>query len=237
MFPREPRLPKLDERLACALELVPKCRTVADIGADHGRLSLHLLKSKTCQHVIVSDVSEHSLMKAKRLLRFHQEEGRATFVCADGLAALTMPVDAVVILGLGGSSISRILEMGRQQLGQAQLIVSAQTETHKLRRTLVKCGYAMVQERVVRTLGRYYTVIQAVPGIARYTDRELYLGPTLVGTPSAKLADYLCWRMDVLAMAEGAQDSEQMNWLREALAHAHSDCGNDLSLHRCDRAF
>lgn len=209
------RLPKLDTRLSAVSSLVPQCALAADIGADHGRLSCHLLGRDICQSMIVSDISEDSLKKAIQLLQKHGLRERARFVVADGLLAVQEPVDAVIITGLGGQSIADMLAHSAH-LGQASLVLSAQTQTELLRTKLMRTGYAIAQELIVNADGRYYTAILAQRGQISYSARELYIGPTLRGTHSAKVSDYLDWRSKVLARTRDCE-SIQKQWLEEEI--------------------
>jgi len=211
-------LPKLDARLSTVSSLVPLCALAADIGADHGRLSCHLLGRDICQHMIVSDISEDSLKKARKLLQKHGLQERAHFVVADGLQAVQEPVDAVIITGLGGQSIAEML-LQSAHLGQASLILSAHTQTELLRTRLMQAGYTIVQELIARADNRYYTVMLAQRGQADYSAKELFIGPTLRGTHSAKVSDYLLWRSKVLACARSCE-SLQKQWLREEIERA-----------------
>lgn len=213
-----PRLPGLDARLKTVLSLVPRCEVAADIGADHGRLSLHLLHRDICREVIVSDISEASLQKARKLLAFHKLSDRARFVAADGFHALNVPVGAVVVTGLGGDSIADMLREG-WRVGEARLILSAQTKTPLLRGALNEQGFAITGEHVLRSAGRYYTVIEAQRGSQALSEAQRYTGWRLSGTPSASVADYLAWRLHVLDAARN-EKREHRQWLEEAIRHA-----------------
>lgn len=224
MFPL--RLPKLDARLSAVSSLVPQCALAADIGADHGRLSCYLLGWDICQSMIVSDISENSLKKAIQLLQKHGLRERARFVVADGLHAVQEPVDAVIITGLGGQSIADMLTHSAH-LGQASLILSAQTQTELLRTRLMNSGYAIAQELVVSADGRYYTIILSRRGQVSYSARELFIGPALRGTHSAKVSDYLDWRSKVLACTRDFE-SRQIQWLKEEIEYALRDEQSNL---------
>ncbi len=55
----------VSKRLLCCAELVPPCRTVADIGTDHGYLGIHLLRTGRCRRVIAADLREKPLASAR----------------------------------------------------------------------------------------------------------------------------------------------------------------------------
>lgn len=212
------RYPQLDDRLQAAADLFPLCAYGADIGADHGRLSCHLLHSGKCARMIVSDISAESLAKAQALLALHELADRADFCVADGLNALRghPNVQCAVMCGMGGRLISQILHGGCGLLQGAALVLSSHTDIPLVRQTLMQIGYAITAERIVRAKGRFYVLMRAEPGNAHYTERELYLGPALLDNPPPLWQDYLRWREGVVACEAGHE--RQLAWIREELA-------------------
>ena len=55
----------LSERLQKIADNINEGETMADIGTDHGFLPIYLIQSGKSQKVIMTDISEASLMKAK----------------------------------------------------------------------------------------------------------------------------------------------------------------------------
>lgn len=212
------RLPALDERLQAAADLFTACDLGADIGADHGRLSCYLLFHDICKKMIVSDISDASLQKARHLLDMHGLTDRADFRVSDGLDALSGPVQCAAICGMGGRLMSRILLRGQARLQNASLVLSCHTEIPLLRQTLCDIGYHITREQVVRAKGRFYIVLKAEKGLIRYTDKELYLGPVLLkNAVDPGFQAYLRWREDVVSCEKG--HDTQLQWIREEINH------------------
>lgn len=209
-------LPALDARLRAAYDLVPACDCAADIGADHGRLSCALLGEGRCQRMIVSDVSAPSLRKARRLLETHGLAPRAEFRVADGLLALDHPVDAVCILGMGGRGAADILMRGAEKLRGAWLVLSAHSEAACLRRAVMDIGYAFTRETLARAAGRLYVVMQAGPGQANYTEKQLELGPCVLEGRDPLREEYLRARAAAYAAMRG-QGERMLAWTAEEL--------------------
>ena len=136
--------------------------------------------------MLTADVSAPSLNKAKTLLGGLGLSDRATFAVADGLRALdalSVPAETVFVLGMGGQTLSRILEEGRERLHGAALVLGAQTDLPLLRETLCRIGYRIRQEQPVKESGRYYLLMQCTPaedGEPAYDERQLLLGPVLL---------------------------------------------------------
>ena len=214
------RLPQLDERLQKAANLFPACAYGADIGADHGRLSCYLLANERCAQMCISDLSAPSLEKAKRLITLHGMADRADFCVGNGLKVLHKKADAIAVLGMGGKTISAILNEGRDQLQQATLIVSAHTELAVLRETLVHIGYTIETEEIAHAGDRFYVIIRAIPGETEYNPAQLLIGPQLLKNGGEHYLEYLQWRSDVLSCENSEEGRIHLQMIKEAMKHA-----------------
>lgn len=177
------RMFKTDKRLRAAADWVESCDVIADIGCDHGRLGAMLLLENRARHLIASDISDKSLQKAVHCMQRHGLEGRAEFFVADGLEAINQKVDTVCILGMGGETLSGILLRGQGKLQGATLILGAHTNLYIVRKALQAIGYRLTGEQVVRSEGRMYVLMLAMPALGNeepYTRRELLLGPVFL---------------------------------------------------------
>lgn len=179
------RAPQLDDRLETAVAMAVPCRYCADIGADHGHLSASMLSRGLCEAMLVSDISDKALDKARTLLAGMQLSDRVTFAVADGLAgAKRFPhkLDTIFILGMGGETMAHILTEGQSLLFGATLILSPQTDLPLVRQTLCRIGYRLRRETAVASGRRQYILMRAEPAQpqeAPYTREELILGPIL----------------------------------------------------------
>lgn len=191
----------LDPRLSLIAELVGKSESYADIGCDHGRLGAFLLQSKYCERAQLTDISEPSLQKAKRLISLLSLSEKVDFCVGDGALALVKPADTVVIAGMGGTTIAQIIEDGREKLGDARLILQPNVAAPELRQTLTEQGYRIADERVVKDGRRNYIIIVAEPGVASYSEREIIVGPVLLERMPAELLPYAEFRLRVAEKA------------------------------------
>ena len=205
----------LDARLSLAASLFPACAYGADIGADHGRLSCYLLETGKAARMCVADVSAPSLNKARELLRLRGVEGRADIRVGDGLNVLPQRADAVAILGMGGRTVSEILNAGKDKLCGAALILSAHTDLALLRRTLADLGYRIGTEKIALAASRFYIVMRAIPGREKMDDKQALLGPRLMESTTAHYPEYLFWRIGLAAKKQNAAGRQEQQWLRE----------------------
>lgn len=181
------RAPILDGRLSAAMDLAEGCLVFADIGADHGRLSTVMLLHDERRYGLVADISALALEKARvRITRMGLAD-RVTFAVSDGLSALEPfsdhQPDTIFILGMGGETVSGILQRGFNQLRGAAVILGAQTELPLVRQTLCSIGYRIRREVIASESGRDYILMRAEPaaeGEPAYTEEEMLLGPVLL---------------------------------------------------------
>ncbi len=191
----------LDARLSAIAKLVPPCGSAADIGADHGYLGAHLLLVGRCDFVCFVDISADSLEKARRLIGKLRLTDRAEFLVGDGAEALTEPVNAAVMAGLGAEVICGIIGRGRAKLQKAQLILSPNLDAPMVRRCLMNSGYEIADEALVQEGRRFYPVISARPGEAKYDRLQILAGPVLLEKRPESLLAYADHRMRVIEKA------------------------------------
>lgn len=157
------RLPQLDERLAAALNYVRPGNTAADIGCDHGKLTVALLTSGRCPRVIAADLRPQPLEKARQNCRKAGCLERADLRLGDGLQVL-QPGEAqdIVIAGMGAETILEILQQACWVRDPAlRLILVPATKHSILRLELCRRGFTIQSETLCRAAGRYYTVLCA----------------------------------------------------------------------------
>ena len=221
----------MDERLSVLAAMVPQCRVAADVGADHGKLGVHLLQSGKCETVYLTDVSAPSLEKARRLVQREGLEARCLIRVGDGLDPLP-EFDAAVIAGMGGATIMGILQRGMDKIGQARLILEPNVGAADLRRFLAENGFAISDEAVTRAGGRWYVCIRAEKGSMTLTEAEALAGPVLLKRKDKGLAGYKEFRVRVAQKAlQGAEKADPVsaealkNELRiwEEIGHALSE--------------
>lgn len=159
---------QLSKRLQCIADYVTVGKRAADIGCDHGWVSIYLAGQGISPAVIAMDVGKGPLERAKEhILAYHMGD-RIETRRSDGMAALEPgEVDAVIIAGMGGPLMMRILAEGASVTADLdELILSPQSEQEEVRRFLTDHGWAIVREEMLLDEGKYYTVMKAERGEA-----------------------------------------------------------------------
>ncbi len=173
-------LPELDERLGTVASLVRPGSFLADIGTDHGYLPVYLVGSGICPAALACDVNVLPLKKAEEEIKRNALENQIKTRLTNGLEGLeNFPIDDIVIAGMGGELIWKILSAAEwTQNPVKRLVLQPMTKADFLRTALYKNGFEIIQEQAVRHRGRLYTVM-----LAAYTGKHRQIGSlfSLVG--------------------------------------------------------
>ncbi len=154
----------ISKRLKYIAGLVsPGCRVV-DVGTDHGYVPVFLLREGICPRAIAVDVSPDSLQKAVELAKRAGLEDCMACRLSDGLQkVLPGEVDAIVISGMGGILMRRILDDGLETvLAARELILSPHRNPELIEEFLELHGFAIVADEVIEDKKRCYRVMKAV---------------------------------------------------------------------------
>lgn len=156
---------ELSVRLQAVADMVSRGRRVADIGCDHGYVSIYLVRKKQCEKVIAMDVNPGPLERAQSNIRRFGLTDYIETRLSDGTNALEPgEADTLLLSGVGGRLTIRILEEGFMRLGQfEELILQPQSEIHLVRGFLREQGYSIADEELVLDEGKFYQIIKAQP--------------------------------------------------------------------------
>lgn len=157
----------LDNRLKICMEMVSGAGTVCDVGTDHALLAAELIASGKCKKVIASDIKEGPLEAARRTISKHGISDKVTLVLSDGLDNICLDgVSDIVIAGMGGETIIKILEKRACDLDGIRLILQPMSKPEILRKWLYENFFQAIVERAVEDGDKMYTVICAEHDIA-----------------------------------------------------------------------
>ena len=212
------KLPLSDRLLACCAFVRPGDR-VADVGCDHGYLSIHLLQTGVASHVYASDVRQGPLSSAKRNADIYGITEKINFFLSDGVQNLPRDFDTMVCAGMGGDTMISILSAAPWlKSDRYRLILQCQSKTPDLRRYLSENGWEIKQETVLRD-GRFlYTVMEVLwnPLAPRLTVGQYYFSPALCSCTAPEAAEYRRRVVDGLRLAvQHRPDAENQKALAE----------------------
>ncbi|MBQ3235186.1 MAG: SAM-dependent methyltransferase [Clostridia bacterium] len=199
----------MDGRLDLLFGLVSRGETFADIGCDHGYIAERVLKENKFEKVIVSDISSKSLQKAVDLLKPYGDRVKA--IVSDGFENFDILPDEVMIAGMGGEEIIKILS--NAPCLPKRLVLAPQKNTDKLRRFLVSIGYKILKDFTFKDRCKFYDAIVAEEGVDEYLETEyLYGRDNLKDFPDAfkeKLLIEAKMLEDIIALNSASKSSKE----------------------------
>ena len=151
-------------RLKYIADLVTPGYIVADIGTDHGYVPLYLLKEGRIPYAIGVDLSRGSLQKAREnAVRFRLSE-KMDLRPGDGLSPVRPgEAQSIIICGMGGILMRRILEEGRDTaLGARELILSPHRNPELIRAFLLENGFCVIRDEQIEDKMKKYQVFKGV---------------------------------------------------------------------------
>ncbi len=181
----------LDERLLAVAKFVRDDSMCADIGCDHGKLSVYLAKSGKCKKVFACDISEKPLEKARKLIKNANCTNVETRL-GNGLNAIKEnEVNDIVIAGLSGVTIAEILAEAQQFWKDGYRFVFVPvSKSDYLRKFLCENGFKLLCEEPVIAQGRVYPVMHVAFTGEKYIPTQLFCAVGLVSGKSAGATAY-----------------------------------------------
>lgn len=185
---------QLSMRLSAVADMVTITGILADVGTDHGYIPVFLAGEKRIQRAIAMDVNQGPLKRAQEHIRQYGLEDRISTRLSDGLEALRPgEADSIVIAGMGGALMKRILAQGEEAARTAkELILQPQSEIMEFRRFLWESNYEITEENMVFEDGKYYPMMRVEKGSeSPYSEVELLYGRNLLQRRHPVLKSYL----------------------------------------------
>lgn len=160
------------DRISKLCSYLFKCKTFADVACDHGYIAEYMLKNGLCESAVVSDISEKCLKKAENLLSKYISAGKCRAVCCDGLKGIDRETDCVMIAGIGGEEIIKILS---ESFIPKSFLFQPMKNADTLRGYLLKNGCHIDTDDIFSDWKKYYFVIKGRKGNAQYYTQEQLL--------------------------------------------------------------
>ena len=166
----------LSKRLEMIAAQVPEGVRLADVGTDHAYIPIYLAQNHRISHAIAMDINKGPLEKAARHIQMTGLSDMIETRLSDGLQYLKPgEADVVLIAGMGGPLMSRILENGSHVLqGVHTLILQPQSEIPAFRKYLHEHDYRITDEQMLIDEGKYYVIFKVTHGTEHYDHEAEY---------------------------------------------------------------
>lgn len=185
----------ISKRLLTAAKMIDKDAKVADVGCDHGYLSIFLVQNEIASYVCASDLREGPLGAARKNAEKFGVADKMDFVCADGFSGIEPEkVDTLICCGMGGDLIRKIIEHSPWVRDEKYtLILQPQSGQSEFRKWLVSEGFSILEEQPIfddRFI--YFSMKVRYTGeITKLTPGQAYVSPQMLESKSEDLPVYI----------------------------------------------
>ncbi len=175
----------LPPRLSVVAELAGPCDVLADIGTDHAHLPVFMIQTGQCRRAFACDVNEGPLLRAGSAVEKYGLSQSVSLIRSDGLHSVPEEYDSLVIAGMGGDLIARIL-YEHPPVCAGRITLQPMTKPEVLRRFLFRHGYSILRERAVSEGEKRYIILSvSMMPTEQYSDSDCYFPQNLDCTPDA----------------------------------------------------
>lgn len=144
---------------------------VLDVGADQAYLSKLLAKRKI--HSIASDIHDYIIDKAIKSTK-KEYKSYITFMVSDGVPNINESEYTLVLAGMGSYTILDIINRSNKEFNK---IITISNNNHDmLRKDMLKFGYKVNSEEIIKEKNKYYNLIVFTKGYKEYSKEELIVG-------------------------------------------------------------
>lgn len=159
----------MNDRLKTIAGYINTGERVADIGTDHALLPAYLVKNGVSPLVIATDAAQGPFAVARgrveKLMAGRDDADCIELRYGDGLAPLAPgEVDTVVIAGMGGELIARIMTADVAKAKSfAKFILQPRTKIPELKESLADAGFIIGEETTATERGRTCAILLVTP--------------------------------------------------------------------------
>ena len=179
-------------RLDALFKECKSCKTFADVGSDHGFLPLKMASESKANLIISSDVSSKCVEKSRANANIYGLQDKIQFIVSDGFTSYPqVSLDGVVISGMGGLMIAKILEEKPKNVKIKNFYLQPNTKVLELRQYLTSHGYKINKDFVVREGDKFYFILSVGEGGQQLSEIDLQFGVSRFNENEADFLAYL----------------------------------------------
>jgi tRNA (adenine22-N1)-methyltransferase len=180
---------KLSPRLESVVAFVDEGAYIADVGSDHAQVPLRLFELGVIRGAEAIENKKGPFAHMTAALAASPYAGKCRLSLSDGTSDLVPEADTLILAGMGGPLIEKILNAHPEKLaGVKVLIIDAHNERPALIAALGQLGYRLAANDFLWDEGIAYDVMkwEKSPAAVAYSKRECEFGPrNLVQKPAA----------------------------------------------------
>ena len=192
-------------RISTICSLVDK-KIIAEIGADHGYITLNLFQNNKIDFAFLTDISDNSLQKARDNFSQSKYFKEVVFLVGNGLEVFEdfsnqsnfKKPEQIIIAGMGGNEIIKILQNNKCSFNN--FVLQPQRNVVDLRHYLQENFFEIKDDIITKDGKLFYNVlkVERVETKKLLTNKEMLFGKTNLQIKSQIFKDYLVYELDKL---------------------------------------
>lgn len=166
----------LSKRLTNCLHFTSGFNKLADIGTDHAFLPIQAIKEGYVSKALAIDNKEGPFVIAYSNVKKHGLQDSITVIKGDGIEKIDDEVDVVVISGMGGNLIRKIL-LEHSLRNVKRIILQPNSDSDQIRTILSEIGFKIIEEVILMDNKKFYDIIVLERGQQKLNTLEELFGP------------------------------------------------------------
>lgn len=183
---------QISNRLKMIANEISEGAFFADIGSDHAYLPCYVCLHDQKARAIAGEVAKGPYIHALNTVKKNQLNDRIEVRLGDGLQVIDENelVEEIVIAGMGGNLISKILLDGKEKLHNVKkLILQPNNKEPNVRKTLIALNFILTKEIIMEENQLIYEILVAEhknlsrkndPYDLHFREKQLLFGPYLL---------------------------------------------------------
>lgn len=153
---------ELSKRLQFIADHIDKCKSIIDVGTDHGYIPIYCVQNNLCERAIASDINKEPVKKAEMNAGLEGVKKNIDVRLGGGFDVIKAgEVEGAVIAGMGGNLIRDILEKEIEKTKAFKfLILQPAQNPEVLREYLYNNGYEIIDEDLCIDEDIYYELFK-----------------------------------------------------------------------------
>lgn len=220
---------KLTPRLKYITEYVRQDERVVDVGTDHGLIPIYLIQNDITDKVILSDINEGPLEKARGNIINAGITEELDIRLGDGIETVSKgEADKAIIAGMGGNLMIEIMSKDLGKSHSMEFVLQPRKRQERLSKWLYNNNFKIEDERLVKEGFYIWQIIHAVPKKEdRKKEREIdfSINPILIEKKDPLLLEFINQKIKVLREIErgaingkGWVAAKNYIWARDLIA-------------------
>lgn len=207
-------------RLKFIKDKINKDERVLDVGTDHGLLPIMLVEDGVTNNIVASDINQEPLNFAINNIKNNNMEDVIKTKLMDGIKGIDPnEYDTIIIAGMGGNTISKIISSNKFN---GRFLIHSTTKLNDLRKKISDINFKITNEWLVYEGKVHNVIIEAIPGKQSLDEKEIFMGPILLGKDDEEVINYYKYLYNVFENNSKLSGDKNLKinerkWLKEKI--------------------